>query len=155
MNARPPSSSPTTTPSNANGPRRSPAGIAAPPSAQVLLRVDGVFEGVVGFVLILSPATGLASALALPARVATPIAIVVGLLLLALFPALWLLARSAQPRLVRALAMANGAGAVTLSLWVLIWHGAFRPAGAAFVLCVAVILATLAVLQSLAALAAS
>jgi hypothetical protein len=46
-----------------------------------------------------------------------------------------------------ALAIANGVGALIFALWVLIWHGAFQGAGAAFVLAVAAVLAILATLQ--------
>jgi hypothetical protein len=56
---------------------------------------------------------------------------------------------------VLALAGANGAGSLLFALWVLLWNGAFNPAGATLVLAVASILALLAVLQARAAFFAS
>src|SRR5262245_15076146 len=125
------------------------------PSARFLLRIDGGFEAVLGALLILSPATGLYSALSLPNPATKPVVIVCGLLLLPLFPILWRAARAPQRRFVLALAAANGAGALVFALWVLVGNRTFHPAGAAFVLAVAGVLAILAVLQARAALDAA
>lgn len=118
------------------------------PSARLLLRIDGVFEGVLGVLLILSPATGLYAALALPAPALRPVVVVVGVLLLPLLPILWRLSRAPQWRPLLALAGANSAGALALLVWVVFWHTAFHPAGTAFVLVVAAILFALDILQS-------
>jgi hypothetical protein len=130
-----------------------PNRIATRPGTRLLLGVDGVFEALLGVLLVLSPVTGLYSALQLPHPAARPVVVGFGLLLLPLLPILWRDSRSPRRPLVLALAGVNGAGALVLALWVLIWRGAFHPAGAAFVLAVAAILAVLAVLQARAALA--
>jgi hypothetical protein len=117
-------------------------------TVRLLLRVDGVFETVLGALLVLSPATGLLSALNLPNPATETVVVVFGLLLLPLLPILWLASRAPQRRLVLMLAVANGAGALILAVWVLVWNGAFDPTGAAFVLGVAGILAILAALEA-------
>ena len=117
-------------------------------TSRLLLRVDGVFETVLGALLVLSPATGLFSALNLPNPATEPVVVVFGLLLLPMLPVLWLASRAPQRQFVLLLAMANGAGALVLAVWMLEWNGAFDPAGAAFVLGVAGILAILAALEA-------
>ena len=123
--------------------------------ARLLLRIDGVFEALLGALLALSPATGLYTALNLPNPASKPVVIGVGLLLLPLLPILWLASRAPQRKLVLALAGANGGGSLVFALWVLLRNGAFNPAGAAFVLIVAIILAVLATMQARAALFSS
>jgi hypothetical protein len=125
---------------------------AATVRARLLLRLDGVFEAVLGLCLVLSPVIGLYSAFQLPAPATKPVVVVVGLLLLPLLPILWRSSRAPRRQLVLALAAANGAGAAILVLWVLIGHRAFHPAGAVFVLVAAAILVILATLQARAAL---
>ena len=125
------------------------------PSARLLLRIDGGFEAVLGALLILSPATGLYTALNLPNPASEPVVIVCGLLLLPLFPILWRAARAPQRHFVLALAAANGVAALLFALWVLVENKVFYPAGAAFVLAVAGVLALLAALQARAALDAA
>jgi hypothetical protein len=124
------------------------------PRAPLLLRVDGGFEALLGVLLLLSPATGLYSALDLPHPATQPVVVIVGLLLVPLLPALWLASRAPRRPMMLVLAGANGAGALVLLLWVLIWHVAFHPVGAAFVAVVAGILAVLAMLQTRAAFGA-
>src|SRR5262249_24312500 len=102
------------------------------PSARLLLRADGGFEVMLGAFLMLSPATGLYSALSLPYPATRPVVIVCGLLLLPLSPILWRAARAPQRGFVLALAAANGAGALVFALWVLVGNRTFHPAGAAF-----------------------
>ncbi|HEV8194546.1 MAG TPA: hypothetical protein VGP82_24100 [Ktedonobacterales bacterium] len=121
--------------------------------AGLLLRVDGLFEAILGALLILSPFIGLYDALDLPAPAVQPVVVIVGLLLLPLLPMLWRASGGPRREFVRALAIANGVSALVFVLWVLIWNRSFHPAGAAFVLVVAGILAVLAVLQARAALA--
>lgn len=128
------------------------AAAAASSHSRLLLRLDGAFEGVLGLCLVLSPVTGLYSSLQLPAPETQPVVVIVGLLLLPLLPILWKSARVPRRQFVLALAAANGAGAAAFVLWVLIWHNAFQPAGAVFVLTVATILAILAALQACVAL---
>lgn len=123
--------------------------------APLLLRIDGGFEAVLGVLLILSPATGLYTALDLPTPATQPVVVVVGLLLVPLLPVLWLASRAPRRRMLLALAGANGAGALVFLLWVLIWHAAFHPAGAAFVSIVAAILALLAMLEARASTTAA
>jgi hypothetical protein len=118
------------------------------PSARLLLRIDGVFEGVLGALLILSPATRLYARLAPPAPASQPVVVVVGVLLLPLLPILWRFSRAPQWQPLLALAGANSAGALALLVWVVFWHTAFHPAGAAVVLVVAAILFVLDLLQS-------
>jgi hypothetical protein len=154
MSARPPTGS---TPSPSLAPRNSetrldPERAAISPIAPLLLRVDGVFEAVLGVLLASSTLTGLYEVLDLPDPATRLVVVGFGLLLLPLLPILWRDSRSTQRRSVLALAGANGVGAIILALWVLIWHGAFHPAGATFVLAVAGILGVLSVLQARAAL---
>jgi hypothetical protein len=113
--------------------------------------MDGGFEAALGVLLILSPATRLYTALSLPDPATQPVVVVVGLLLVPLLPVLWLASRAPRRRMLLALAGANGAGALVVLLWVLIWHAAFHPAGAVFVSVVAAFLILLAVLQARAA----
>lgn len=124
------------------------------PNVSLLLRLDGVFEGLFGALLIVSPFVGLYDALALPGPASRPAVVVVGLALLTLLPVLWRASRTPQRGFVRALAIANGAGALLFSLWVLVWNATFHPAGAIFTLVVAGILAVLAILQARAAFVA-
>jgi hypothetical protein len=120
--------------------------------ARFLLRIDGVLEGVLGALLILSPVIGHYAALSLPAPASQPILVVVGVLLLPLLPLLWRASHAPQWRPLFALAGANGAGALIFAGWVLFWHAAFHPAGATVVLLVAAILFVLDMLQSTTAL---
>jgi hypothetical protein len=119
-----------------------------PSGARVLLRIDGVFEAVLGVFLIGSAVGGGWPALELPVPATRPVMVGVGLLLLPVLPVLWLASRAPRPRMVRLLAAANGVGALLFGLWVVVWHGAFNPAGTALILSVAGILATLAALQA-------
>lgn len=120
---------------------------SATPNARLLLRLDGVFEGLLGAILVVSPFVGLYDALALPEPASRPVVLIVGLLLLPLLPVLWRASHAPRRSFVRALAIANGAGAALFALWVLVWNAAFQPAGAIFTLVVAAILAVLAILQ--------
>ena len=124
------------------------ASIASMGSARLVLRIDALFEGVLGAALATSPLTGLYSALHLPAPAVEPVVIAVGILLLPLLPLLWRAGRAARGQFLRALAAANGVTALVFALWVLIGHGAFHAAGAVFVLVVAGVLATLSVAQA-------
>jgi len=157
MSTRPPShsASPTSNRSQRLQTTGHPDRAGTLPSARLLLRVDGGFEAVLGVVLILSPATGLYRALNLPNPATKPVLIVCGLLLLPLFPILWRVARAPQRHFVLALAAANGVAALLFALWVLVENKVFYPAGAAFVLAVAGVLALLAALQARAALDAA
>jgi hypothetical protein len=121
---------------------------------RLLLRRDGVFEAVLGALLILSPATGLYATLDLPQPATRLVLVVCGLLLLPLLPILWRAARAPRRRFVLLVAAANGAGVLLLALWVVIWHQSFHPAGVAFIVCVAGGLALLAALQARSALVA-
>jgi hypothetical protein len=56
--------------------------------ARLLLRIDGVFEALLGTLLVVSPATGLYSALNLPTPASKPLLIAFGLLLIPLLPIL-------------------------------------------------------------------
>ena len=132
-----------------------PSQAGALPGMRLLLRIDGGFEAVLGILLVLSPATGLFTVLNLPNPASRPVVVVFGLLLLPLLPVLWLASRSPRRWFVLALATANGAGALMFVLWILVSHGAFQPAGAAFVLVLATMLAILAGLQARAALGPS
>jgi hypothetical protein len=120
--------------------------------ARLLLRIDGVFEALLGALLIISPATGLYGTLNLPTPASKPLLIGFGLLLLPLLPILWFVSRAPRRQQMLALAGANGAGSLVFALWVLLWNGAFNPAGATLVFVVAIILALLAALQARAAL---
>jgi peptidoglycan/LPS O-acetylase OafA/YrhL len=121
-------------------------------SARLLLQIDGSFEALLGVFLMCSAVTGLHHYLDLPDPPAGPVALVVfGLLFLALGPVLWRLSRAPRPQILLQLAVANGAGALILVLWVLGWNRSFHPAGAVMALVVAAILASLAVLQARAA----
>jgi hypothetical protein len=124
-------------------------------SARLLLRVDGVFEAVLGLVLLASPITGLYAALALPSPAVKPVVVGLGILLVPLLPVLWLQSRDPRRQQVLGLAAGNGLGALVFALWVLLWNRDFNTAGAAFVLSVAGILAVLAALQARQAQAAS
>jgi peptidoglycan/LPS O-acetylase OafA/YrhL len=120
--------------------------------ARLLLQIDGSFEALFGAFLVCSAVTGLHRYLDLPDPPAGRVALVVfGLLFLALSPALWRLSRAPRPRILLQLAVANGAGALILVLWVLGWNRGFHPAGAVLTVVVAAILASLAVLQARAA----
>ena len=120
--------------------------------ARLLLRIDGGFEALLGALLIISPATGLYGALDLPTPASKPLLIAIGLLLIPLLPILWFVSRTPRRQQLLALAGANGAGSLVFALWVLLWNGAFNPAGATLVLAVAIILALLAALQARVAL---
>jgi hypothetical protein len=122
-----------------------------PPGARLLLRIDAAFEAVLGLLLVLSPATGLYDALSLPNPATQPVVVICGLLLLPLLPILWLASRAPRRQLLVTLATIHGAGAVIFALWVLAANSGFRPAGAAFTLAVAAMLAILALLQGRAA----
>jgi hypothetical protein len=123
-------------------------------SAGLVLRIDALFEGVLGVLLATSPLTGLSSALHLPPPAVEPVVIALGILLLPLLPLLWRAGRAPRGQFVRALAAANGTTALVFVLWLLIWHGAFHAASAAFVLVVAGVLATLSVAQARLAMVA-
>jgi hypothetical protein len=116
--------------------------------ARLVLRIDALFEGVLGAALATSPLTGLYGALRLPAPALEPVVIAVGILLLPLLPLLWRVGRAPRSSFVRALAAANGVTALVFALWVLIGHSAFHATGAVFVLVVAGVLATLSVAQA-------
>jgi hypothetical protein len=131
------------------------ASTASTGSARLILRIDALFEGVLGVVLATSALTGLSSALRLPAPAVEPVMIAVGIVLLPLLPLLWRAGRAPRGAFVRALAVANGVTALVCALWVLIGHGAFHAAGAVFVLVVAGALATLSVAQARLAMATS
>jgi hypothetical protein len=123
--------------------------------SRFLLRIDGSFEALLGLLLILSPATGLYTALDLPVPATKLVVVIAGLLLIPLLPILWRASRASRREFVLALAAANGTGAVVFGLWVLIWNRTFHPAGAAFVLVVAGILAILGALQARTAFVAA
>jgi hypothetical protein len=122
-------------------------------NASLLLRLDGVFEAVLGILLILSPFIGLYDVLDLPAPAVQPVIVIVGLLLLSALPILWRASSAPWREFVRALALANGMSALIFVLWVLLWNRSFHPVGAAFLLIVAGMLAILAALQARAVLA--
>jgi hypothetical protein len=147
-------------------PRQQHRSRSAPrPDARLLLRLDGIFEGALGLLLLLSPATGLYTALALPGPASRPVVVAIGVLLLPLLPILWRAARAPQRAFVLALAGANGAGALLFVLWVVLDRAGFPAAGAGFpaagagfpaagagfLLGVAAILAALAALEARAA----
>jgi hypothetical protein len=130
-------------------PTPSPARATSAPvlrAARLVLRVDALFEGLLGLALLTSPLTGLYGALQLPAPAFEPVVIVVGILLLPLLPLLWWWAHSPRRPILRLLAAANGVTTLIFALWVLICHNAFTAAGALFVLIVAGLLAALATL---------
>src|SRR5262249_13545104 len=110
MSTRPPSHSVMATPGGSQKPEMTPnlARARMRLSTRLLLRVDGGFEAVLGTLLVLSPATGLYTALELPTPATTAVVIALGLLLLPLFPILWLAARAPQRWFVQTLATANG-----------------------------------------------
>jgi hypothetical protein len=121
-------------------------------SVSLLLRIDGSFEALLGALLICSAVTGLHRYLNLPDPPAGPVVLVVfGLLLLAVGPVLWQLSRTPRYQILLQLAVANGAGALILVLWVLGWNQSFSTAGAVLTLVVAAVLASLAALQARAA----
>jgi hypothetical protein len=118
------------------------------------VRIDGIFETVLGAVLATSPATGLFTAMHLPNPATKAVVVIFGLLLLPLLPILWMASRNPQRGFVLTIAAANGMSALVLALWTIVWSGAFHPAGATCVLGVAGVLAILAALQARAALTA-
>lgn len=120
-------------------------------NAGILLRLDAGFEALLGAFLVGAAATGLYRWLDLPDPASQLALVVFGLLFLSFCPILWLLSRAPRQRLVLELALANGAGALILAMWVVIWNGNFHSTGAAFVLVVAGILATLTLLEAAAA----
>lgn len=124
-------------------------------AARLILRIDGLFEGVLGVLLVLSPITGLASDLALPDPATTPVLVGLGALLLLVCAVLWIASRHPRPQFLRMLAIANGAGCLLFAGWVTIWHASFNHLGALFVLTVAAILGILAVVQARHVLAAN
>jgi len=137
---------------NALPPATSPSGRPSPTAsagrARLVIRIDALFEGVLGAALATSLLTGLYSVLHLPAPAVEPIVIAVGILLLPLLPLLWRAGRAPRAPFLRTLAAANGVTALVVALWVLIWHSAFTAVGAVFVLAVAGVLATLSVAQA-------
>lgn len=117
------------------------------PRARFVLRIDGLFEALIGVLLLTSPVTGLFDAIRLPSPAVEPVVVVAGLPLLPLLPVLWRASRTPKRQALVTLAAANGLSAIVFCLWVAVWHSAFSAAGAAFVLTVAGALAILAIVQ--------
>jgi hypothetical protein len=92
--------------------------------ARTLVRIDAVFEGALGVVLLLGAATGGLGAADFPHPVGTVAVVVVGCLLLVLAAVLWGGGAS-----VTALAVGNAATAVAALVWLVAAAG-FSSAGA-------------------------
>jgi hypothetical protein len=122
--------------------------------ARAIVRLDGVFEAVLGLVLIVEGTVGLLDSSDFPSPVGTPIIVVFGLLLVGLGVVLWWLASSARvTRLLVALAAANAVTAVLAVVWLVAGNG-FSAMGTALIVATAAALAALAAVQLFVAWAA-
>jgi len=108
----------------------------------MLVRVDALFEGLLGVVLLLGGATGALDGADFPAPVGTTLLLVAGWVLLALCGLIW------AGRLgMRALALGNGVTAVAGVLWLILAEG-WSTTGAVLVAITVVGLAGLAAAQA-------
>ena len=108
----------------------------------MLVRVDALFEGVLGVVLLVGAATGALDGDDFPAPVGTTLLLVAGWVLLTLCGLIW-----AGRVGMRALALGNGATAVAGFLWLILAEG-WSTAGALLVGITVVGLAGLAAAQA-------
>ena len=108
----------------------------------MLVKLDALFEGVLGVVLLLAAVTGAVDSSDFPRPVGTAVLVIAGWLLLTLCGLIW----SGRIEL-RALALGNAAGALLGLLWLLAADG-WSAAGAAIVGVTAGALAVLAAVQA-------
>lgn len=116
---------------------------------RLILRIDALFELVLGLTLVASPATGVHDALKLPDAVSEAVVIGFGILLLPVAAVLWSAARAEQPsdRFLALLAALNIATALLALVWVVLARDAFGDPGIVAVLAVALALAVLGVIE--------
>jgi hypothetical protein len=107
----------------------------------MLVRIDALFEGVLGVVVLLGAATGALDGDDFPAPVGTTLLLVAGWVLLTLCGLIWA-GRIGMP----ALALGNGVTAVAGFLWLILAEG-WSTAGAVLVAITVVGLAGLAAAQ--------
>ena len=109
----------------------------------MLVKLDALFEGVLGIVLLLAAAVGALDGSDFPQPVGTVVLLLAGWALLMLCGLIW------SGRVgIRALAIGNAASAVAGFIWLLLAEG-WTTAGAALVAVTVGALAVLAVAQSL------
>jgi len=107
----------------------------------MLLKLDAIFEGLLGLVLLLAAATGALGSSDFPAPVGTVVLIVAGWALLTLCGLIW------SGRIgLRALVLGNGITALAGLTWLIAADG-WSGAGTALVACVVAVLAVLAAAQ--------
>ena len=122
-------------------------------SPSAIVRADGVFEAVLGLVLVAGAAAGRLDGGDFPAPLGTTVIVVVGVVLIALGAVLWRLEGGSVPvQLLRNLAVGNSVTAVAAIVWRISAAG-FSDAGSAIVLATAGVLVALAVVQFSAATA--
>jgi hypothetical protein len=108
----------------------------------MLLRLDALFEGVLGIVLLLLAATGVLDGSDLPNPVGTVVLLIAALALLALCGLIW------SGRVgVRALAIGNALSALAGLVWLIVADG-WSAAGAVLVGMTIAVLAVLAAAQA-------
>ncbi|HEY7017428.1 MAG TPA: hypothetical protein VH297_03085 [Gaiellaceae bacterium] len=108
----------------------------------MLVRLDAVFEGLLGVVLLLAAATGVLDSSDFPSPVGTVVLLLAGWALLTLCGLIW------SGRIgLRELALGNAAGAVAGAAWLLLADG-WSAAGAALVGVTVAVLAVLAAVQA-------
>jgi hypothetical protein len=108
----------------------------------MLVRIDALFEGVLGVVLLLGAATGALEGDDFPAPVGSTLLLVAGWVLLTLCGLIW-----AERIGMRALALGNGVTAVAGFLWLILAEG-WSTAGAVLVAIMVAGLAGLAAAQA-------
>jgi hypothetical protein len=108
----------------------------------MLVRIDALFEGVLGVVLLLGAATGALEGDDFPAPVGTTLLLVAGWVLLTLCGLIW-----AERIGMRALALGNGVTALAGFLWLILAEG-WSIAGAVLVAITVAGLAGLAAAQA-------
>jgi hypothetical protein len=108
----------------------------------MLVRIDALFEGVLGVVLLVGAATDALEGDDFPAPVGTTLLLVAGWVLLTLCGLIW-----AERIGMRALALGNGVTAVAGFLWLILAEG-WPTAGAVLVAIMVVGLAGLAAAQA-------
>ena len=107
----------------------------------MLLKLDAIFEGLLGLVLLLAAAPGALGSSDFPAPVGTVVLIVAGWALLTLCGLIW------SGRIgLRALVLGNGITALAGLTWLIAADG-WSGAGTALVACVVAVLAVLAAAQ--------
>jgi hypothetical protein len=108
----------------------------------MLLKLDAVFEGVLGLVLLAAVVTGALDSSDFPSPVGTVVLLIAGCALLALCGLIW------SGRIgLRALALGNGAAAAAGLIWLLAADG-WSSAGATLVALTVVALTVLAAAQA-------